>query len=45
VNVYGETSGLFRTDALRAIGGYEDLHPEYVSEDWHIYVKLAAKVS
>lgn len=41
-NVFGETSGLFRTEALRSIGGYEDLHPEYVSEDWHIYVKLAA---
>lgn len=41
-NVYGETSGLFRTAVLRAVGGYEDLHPEYVSEDWHIYVKLAS---
>lgn len=41
-NVYGETSGLFRTQALREVGGYEDLHPEYVSEDWQIYVKLAS---
>jgi GT2 family glycosyltransferase len=42
-NPYGETSGLFPTALLRELGGYEDLHPEYVSEDWHLYVKLAAR--
>jgi hypothetical protein len=41
-NIFGETSGLFRTADLRAAGGYDDLHSEYVSEDWHLYVKLAA---
>jgi glycosyltransferase involved in cell wall biosynthesis len=42
-NPYGETSGLFRTAKLRELGGYDDLHPEYMSEDWHLYIKLAAR--
>jgi glycosyltransferase involved in cell wall biosynthesis len=42
-NPYGETSGLFRTAQLRQLGGYEDLHPEYMSEDWHLYIKLAGR--
>lgn len=41
-NMVGETSGLFRTEHLRAVNGYDDLHSEYVSEDWHLYVKLAS---
>ena len=40
-NIFGETSGLFRTQCLRSAGGYDDMHPEYVSEDWQLYVKLA----
>lgn len=40
-NMVGETSGLFQTRHLRAVNGYDDLHSEYVSEDWHLYVKLA----
>ena len=42
-NPYGETSGLFRTELLRDLGGYDDLHPEYMSEDWHLYIKIAAR--
>jgi glycosyltransferase involved in cell wall biosynthesis len=42
-NPYGETSGLFRTALLRDLGGYDDLHPEYMSEDWHLYIKIAAR--
>jgi glycosyltransferase involved in cell wall biosynthesis len=42
-NPYGETSGLFRTAQLRELGGYDDLHPEYMSEDWHLYIKLVAR--
>lgn len=42
-NPYGETSGLFRTSQLRDLGGYDDLHPEYMSEDWHLYIKIAAR--
>lgn len=42
-NPYGETSGLFRTAQLRELGGYDDLHPEYMSEDWHLYIKIAAR--
>jgi GT2 family glycosyltransferase len=39
-NVFGGTMAIFRTAALRDIGGY-DSHPENVEEDWHLYVKLA----
>lgn len=42
-NPYGETSGLFPTALLRDLGGYDDLHPEYMSEDWHLYIKIAAR--
>jgi glycosyltransferase involved in cell wall biosynthesis len=42
-NPYGETSGLFRTSQLRELGGYDDLHPEYMSEDWHLYIKIVAR--
>lgn len=42
-NPYGETSGLFRTAQLRELGGYDDLHPEYMSEDWHLYIKIVAR--
>jgi glycosyltransferase involved in cell wall biosynthesis len=42
-NPYGETSGLFRTADVREWGGYDDLHPEYMSEDWHLYIKIAAR--
>lgn len=39
-NVYGDANGMFRTAALRAIGGYEtDRDTGY--EDWELYVKLA----
>ena len=41
-NPYGETSGLYRTRQLRDLGGYDDLHPEYMSEDWHLYIKIVA---
>ncbi len=38
-NVYGDATALYRTDALRAIGGYE---PDRDSsfEDWEAFVKL-----
>jgi len=39
-NLFGDTNGIFRTNALRAIGGF-DSHPDNGQEDWHLYVKLA----
>jgi glycosyltransferase involved in cell wall biosynthesis len=42
-NPYGETSGLYRTAQLCELGGYDDLHPEYMSEDWHLYIKIVAR--
>ncbi len=40
VNVYGGTMAIFRSEALREIGGY-DIDPANMEEDWHLYVKLA----
>jgi glycosyltransferase involved in cell wall biosynthesis len=39
-NVYGDANGMFRTAALRAIGGYET-DKDTTCEDWEMYVKLA----
>ncbi len=39
-NVYGDANAMFRTSALRAVGGFEtDKHT--TCEDWEVYVKLA----
>lgn len=39
-NVYGDANAIFRTAALRAVGGYEtDRGTSY--EDWELFVKLA----
>jgi glycosyltransferase involved in cell wall biosynthesis len=38
-NVYGDTTALFRTDALRAVGGYESAR-DTPWEDWLTYVRL-----
>ncbi|OAI45773.1 hypothetical protein AYO44_12425 [Planctomycetaceae bacterium SCGC AG-212-F19] len=38
-NVYGDSCGLYRTEALRAVGGW-DPHPDNEWEDWHCYVRL-----
>ncbi len=38
-NIYGDTTAIFRTAALRAVGGYEtDRHTPW--EDWLTYIKL-----
>ena len=39
-NVFGDTCGLFRTEALRAVGGFETARWS-PHEDWETYTKLA----
>jgi len=39
-NVFGDTCALFRTDALRAVGGFET-DPTSPHEDWETYTKIA----
>jgi glycosyltransferase involved in cell wall biosynthesis len=39
-NVFGDTCGLFRTSALRAVGGFETVRWS-PHEDWETYTKLA----
>ena len=39
-NVFGDTCGLFRSDALRAVGGFETARWS-PHEDWETYTKLA----
>ena len=41
VNVYGDACGLFRTEALRAAGGFDEPQDGHRVSDWPIYVKLA----
>jgi O-antigen biosynthesis protein len=41
-NVYGDTCALFRTDALRSVGGFE-VHPWSPHEDWETFVKMTAR--
>jgi glycosyltransferase involved in cell wall biosynthesis len=38
-NVYGDANAIFRTDALRAVGGYETDRGTSC-EDWELFVKL-----
>lgn len=38
-NVYGDGNAIFRTSALRAIGGYE-IDRGTATEDWEVFVKL-----
>jgi len=38
-NVYGDGNAIFRTSALRAVGGYETDH-DTSTEDWELFVKL-----
>jgi GT2 family glycosyltransferase len=38
-NLYGDTNALFRTAALRAVGGYEASRSASI-EDWEVYAKL-----
>lgn len=38
-NVYGDANAMSRTDALRAVGGYET-EKHTTCEDWEMYVKL-----
>jgi GT2 family glycosyltransferase len=39
VNTHGRATGVFRRDALLAIGGYDETLPAY--EDWDLYLRLA----
>ena len=39
-NVFGDTCALFRTDALRSVGGFET-DPSSPHEDWETYAKIA----
>jgi FkbM family methyltransferase len=41
-NVYGDTCALFRTDALRSVGGFE-IHPWSPHEDWETFVKMTVR--
>jgi O-antigen biosynthesis protein len=41
-NVYGDTCSLFRTEALRSVGGFEG-HPWSPHEDWETFVKMTAR--
>lgn len=41
-NVYGDTCALFRTEALRSVGGFEG-HPWSPHEDWETFVKMTAR--
>jgi glycosyltransferase involved in cell wall biosynthesis len=38
-NVYGDANAMFRTSALRAVGGFET-DKDTTCEDWEVYVKL-----
>jgi glycosyltransferase involved in cell wall biosynthesis/GT2 family glycosyltransferase len=38
-NVYGDANAMFRTVALRSVGGFET-EKETTCEDWEVYVKL-----
>jgi glycosyltransferase involved in cell wall biosynthesis len=39
LNVYGDTNAIFKTDDLRAVGGYET--DRYAIEDWETFTKIA----
>ncbi|OXM65717.1 glycosyltransferase [Amycolatopsis vastitatis] len=39
VNTHGRATGVFRKEALHAIGGYDESLPAY--EDWDLYLRLA----
>ena len=41
-NVFGDTCALFRTDALRSVGGFE-VHAWSPHEDWETFVKMAVR--
>jgi glycosyltransferase involved in cell wall biosynthesis len=38
-NIYGDGTALYRTDALRAVGGFET-DPDTSWEDWEVFIKL-----
>jgi len=40
-NIWGEGGGLFRTDALRAVGGFVRPAPASAESDWPTYARLA----
>lgn len=40
INVYGDDVALFRTEVLRAVGGFEPPAPGSLESDWPTYVKL-----
>ncbi len=40
-NCWGASSTIYRTEVLRAIGGYRD-HRDCNIEDWHLHAKLAS---
>ena len=39
VNTHGRATGVFRREALQAVGGYDENLPAY--EDWDLYLRLA----
>ena len=39
VNTHGRATGVFRKEALQAVGGYDESLPAY--EDWDLYLRLA----
>ncbi|MEU0529528.1 glycosyltransferase [Amycolatopsis tolypomycina] len=39
VNTHGRATGVFRREALQAVGGYDESLPAY--EDWDLYLRLA----
>jgi glycosyltransferase involved in cell wall biosynthesis len=41
-NVYGDTCSIFRTEALRSVGGFE-VNRWSPTEDWETFVKIAAR--
>jgi predicted nucleic acid-binding Zn-ribbon protein len=40
INCYGDTNSMFRTEAIRAVGGFTDERGS-TCEDWELFVKLA----
>jgi glycosyltransferase involved in cell wall biosynthesis len=40
INCYGDTNSMFRTEAVRAVGGFTDERGS-TCEDWELFVKLA----